>query len=99
MSFPERGSISGLDVITYVDRLTDNLVSVAGGDRVRALVLAIALTADSRSCEAAAVEVVGGVAFLDAVLVLLRSRLADASCEFLADKPIPYALTAAAVAL
>ncbi|WP_263118600.1 hypothetical protein [Cellulomonas sp. RIT-PI-Y] len=41
----------------------------------------------------------GGLAFLDAVLVLLRVRLADAAVVARAwDEPVPYLLTDAGVA-
>lgn len=42
-------------------------------------------------------QVPGGLAFLDAALVLLRVRLVDAVTSGL-DEPIPYALTPAGLA-
>jgi 2-keto-3-deoxy-galactonokinase len=82
----ENSAIAGQDVISWADRLTENMRMVTGGNLTRALVLAIrSVESDIAATDADSVARAG-------VLALLRERLAAESERRLMDEPIPYEL-------
>lgn len=71
--------IAAIDVMAYCDRMVEVFELRSTRGRIGALCNAIVATECARVAADDTRTVVGGIAFLDAVLVCLRDRLTDAS--------------------
>lgn len=97
---PAESQVNGvfhLDVIDYVDRITGNLMALTEGNELRSATWVKALLdTEMRTClrEGDGLR----AEFLQACLLIATDRLRAAADEAAANRPVPFALTAAGVA-